>query len=152
MPHAERFLNVSPVREVSSAPNSRSCSFKKAHRRPRDLELMGPECRPRTNSLPSCSRRQRHASDGSGLERDRELTSRLCRVRLVEFGSEEGGGRGYGRNDDDDEGSSLKRDMEPVNRLCCVRLVKLIAKRRELMMMMMMMITIIMKYLLSANL
>ena len=75
---AERFLNVSSVREVSSAPNSRSCSFKKTHRRPHELGLMEPGCRPRTNSLPSCSRRQRHASDSSGKDRDR-----LFRVRSV---------------------------------------------------------------------
>lgn len=88
MPHAaEQFLNVSSVREVSSAPNSRSCSFKKTHRRPHELGQMEPGCRPRTNSLPSCSRRQRHTSDSSGRDRDR-----LFRVRSVEMVA-----RGMGR-------------------------------------------------------
>ena len=94
------YLSVSsPVREVSSAPGSRSCSFKKSHshRRPQDLELSVEDVsRPRTNSLPSCAarrrRRARHASGGSsppapcegdhgyGGERGASDT-RLCRVR-----------------------------------------------------------------------
>ncbi|KAK7089877.1 hypothetical protein V1264_024623 [Littorina saxatilis] len=81
MPQAEKYLNVSPVRGVSSAPSSRSCSFKKAHRRPQELDLL--ESRPRTNSLPSWSgqTRQRHASDGSVQERNKEPANKLCRVR-----------------------------------------------------------------------
>lgn len=81
MPQAERYLNVSPVREVYSAPHSRSCSFK-TYRRPQDLDLW--DSRPRTNSLPTCPSRtrQRHASDSSARDRERD-PEKLCRVRYV---------------------------------------------------------------------
>ena len=148
---AEKFLNVSPVREVSSAPNSRSCSFKKAHRRPQGRAQDGEEeggegqgqewdegsegqYRPRTNSLPSCcpGRRRRHASDGAGLERDsRGSAHRLCRVRSVcegEGGEGEDGEDGDegegGEGDEDSDGSGLERDSRgSAHRLCRVRSV-----------------------------
>ncbi|KAK7497723.1 hypothetical protein BaRGS_00011118 [Batillaria attramentaria] len=82
----EKYLNVSPVREVSSAPNSRSCSFK-VNKRPKELDL-DMDQRPRTNSLPPFpGRRQRHASDGSTQEKDREPRENLCRVRSFKMTS-----------------------------------------------------------------
>ena len=56
MPCAERYLSVSPLREVWSAPSSRTCSFKNRRREAEPGTPMGGallEGRPRTNSLPS---------------------------------------------------------------------------------------------------
>ncbi|KAL8613840.1 hypothetical protein ACOMHN_032830 [Nucella lapillus] len=86
---ADRYLNVSPVRQVSSAPHSRSCSFKKACRRPPGLDLM--DSRPRTNSLPcrpmGGAGRQRHASDLADQDmKDRgDTLDRLCRVSHIAY-------------------------------------------------------------------
>lgn len=84
---AERYLNVSPVREVSSAPNSRSCSFKRPNKLPQELQGVDLDLRPRTNSMPPCpSRRQRHASDGSSTQ-EKEPKESLCRVRSFKMTS-----------------------------------------------------------------
>ncbi|XP_076449908.1 GTP-binding protein REM 1-like [Babylonia areolata] len=89
----EKYLRVvAPVREVSSAPHSRSCSLKKTHRRPQDLDLKEVH-RPRTNSLPSCTARHsrhRHSSDGGSSREsvNRALSSdKLCRVRSFKLTS-----------------------------------------------------------------
>ncbi|KAL8580328.1 hypothetical protein ACOMHN_039539 [Nucella lapillus] len=90
----EKYLRVVvPVREVSSAPHSRSSSFKnKNHRRPQELDLKDV-FRPRTNSLPSCAgthlQRHRHSSDGSSRESVNAALSseKLFRVRSFKLTS-----------------------------------------------------------------
>lgn len=49
----DRFLRVSPLRDVASAPHSRSSSFKNRPRPKLCLDIAAAQ-RPRTNSLPNC--------------------------------------------------------------------------------------------------
>nr|KAG5707196.1 hypothetical protein BaRGS_017880 [Batillaria attramentaria] len=53
VPEDERFLRVSPLRDVASAPHSRSSSFKNRPRPKLSLDIEAAQ-RPRTNSLPNC--------------------------------------------------------------------------------------------------
>ncbi|XP_050395382.1 GTP-binding protein GEM [Patella vulgata] len=71
------YLSVSsPAREVSSAPHSRSCSFKK---RPNNLEVLSSP-RPRTNSMPNC---QSHhlAVPHMDYNEYSSIDERICRIR-----------------------------------------------------------------------
>ncbi|PVD20965.1 hypothetical protein C0Q70_19129 [Pomacea canaliculata] len=81
MPQAERYLNVSPVREVYSAPHSRSCSFK-TYRRPQDLDLW--DSRPR-NQL-SAHLSESHSSETRFRQFSQRPSFKLTSKGLVNHG------------------------------------------------------------------